>query len=212
MLNGGEWYSSLVTNESTGTKVLSISGDCRYPGIYEVEWGLSINEMLDMVGATDIQAVQVGGPSGSLVGPEEFDRILCYSDLATGGSLMIFNNKRDLLKDVVLNFTEFFIEESCGSCVPCRSMTPLLKQKLEKILNGNGVANDLEDLPKWGELMKTNRCGLGHTAANPILTSLKNFRYLYEEKLERGKEYETGFNLEQAVSESCEATKRVPNF
>jgi [NiFe] hydrogenase diaphorase moiety large subunit len=212
MLNGGEWYSSLGTRESTGTKVLSISGDCRYPGIYEVEWGLSINEMLDMVGATDIQAVQVGGPSGSLVGPEEFDRILCYSDLATGGSLMIFNNKRDLLKDVVLNFTEFFIEESCGSCVPCRSMTPLLKQKLEKILNGNGVANDLEDLPKWGELMKTNRCGLGHTAANPILTSLKNFRYLYEEKLDRGKEYETGFNLEQAVSESCEATKRVPNF
>ena len=91
-------------------------------------------------------------------------------------------------------------------------MTPLFKQKLEKVLSGNGVANDLEDLPKWGELMKTNRCGLGHTAANPILTSLKNFRYLYEEKLEREKEYETGFNLERAVSESCEATTRVPNF
>jgi [NiFe] hydrogenase diaphorase moiety large subunit len=74
------------------------------------------------------------------------------------------------------------------------------------------VASDLEDLQNWGKLMKTNRCGLGHTAANPILTSLKNFRYLYEEKLERGKEYETGFNLEQAVSESCEATTRVPNF
>ena len=212
MLKGGEWYSSLGTPESTGTKVLSISGDCRYPGIYETEWGLSINEILDMVGATDIQAVQVGGPSGSLIGSEEFNRKLCYSDLVTGGSLMIFNNKRDLLKDVVLNFTEFFIEESCGSCVPCRSMTPLFKQKLEKILNGNGVASDLEDLQNWGELMKINRCGLGHTAANPILTSLKNFRHLYEEKLERGKEYETGFNLEQAVSESCEATKRVPNL
>jgi len=98
MFNGGEWYSSLGTPESTGTKVLSISGDCRYPGIYEVEWGLSINEIIDMVGATDVQAVQVGGPSGSLVGPKEFDRILCYSDLATGGSLVIFNNKRNLLK------------------------------------------------------------------------------------------------------------------
>jgi len=212
MLNGGEWYSSLGTRVSTGTKVLSISGDCIYPGIYETEWGLSINDLLDMVGATDIQAVQVGGPSGSLIGPEEFDRILCYSDLATGGSLMIFNNKRDLLKDVVLNFTNFFIEESCGSCVPCRSMIPLYKQKLEKILSGNGVASDLEDLQSWGKLMKTNRCGLGHTAANPILTSLKNFKYLYEEKLDRGKEYETGFNLEQAVNESCEATARVPNL
>ncbi len=212
MLNGGEWYSSLGTPTSTGTKILSISGDCIYPGIYEVEWGLAITDILDMVGATDVQAIQVGGPSGSLIGPEEFDRKLCYSDLVTGGSFIIFNYNRDLLKNVVLNFTDFFIEESCGSCVPCRSMTPLFKQKLEKILSGNGVASDLEDLQNWGKLMKTNRCGLGHTAANPILTSLKNFRYLYEEKLERGKEYETGFNLEQAVSESCEATTRVPNL
>ena len=212
MLNGGEWYSSLGTPTSTGTKILSISGDCIYPGIYEVEWGLAITDILDMVGATDVQAIQVGGPSGSLIGPEEFDRKLCYSDLVTGGSFIIFNYNRDLLKNVVLNFTDFFIEESCGSCVPCRSMIPLFKQKLEKILSGNGVASDLEDLQSWGKLMKTNRCGLGHTAANPILTSLKNFRYLYEEKLERGKEYETGFNLKQAVSESCEATTRVPNF
>lgn len=212
MLNGGEWYSSLGTPVSTGTKVLSISGDCRYPGIYEVEWGLTITDILDMVGAINVQAIQVGGPSGSLIGPEEFDRKLCYSDLVTGGSFIIFNFNRDLLKNIVLNFTDFFIEESCGSCVPCRSMMPLFKQKLEKILSGNGVASDLEDLQSWGKLMKTNRCGLGHTAANPILTSLKNFRYLYEEKLERGKEYETGFNLEQAVSESCEATTRVPNL
>lgn len=212
MLNGGEWYSSLGTPESTGTKVLSISGDCRYPGIYEVEWGLTIIDILDMVGSTDVQAIQVGGPSGSLIGPEEFERKLCYSDLVTGGSFIIFNYNRDLLKNVVLNFTDFFIEESCGSCVPCRSMTPLFKQKLEKILSGNGVASDLEDFKNWGKLMKINRCGLGHTAANPILTSLKNFKYLYEEKLERGKEYETGFNLKQAVSESCEATTRVPKF
>lgn len=212
MLNGGEWYSSLGTPESTGTKVLSISGDCRYPGIYEVEWGLTITDILDMVGSTDVQAIQVGGPSGSLIGPEEFERKLCYSDLVTGGSFIIFNYNRDLLKNVVLNFTDFFIEESCGSCVPCRSMTPLFKQKLEKILSGNGVASDLEDFKNWGKLMKINRCGLGHTAANPILTSLKNFKYLYEEKLERGKEYETGFNLKQAVSESCEATTRVPKF
>ena len=177
-----------------------------------MEWGLTITDILDMVGAINVQAIQVGGPSGSLIGPEEFNRKLCYSDLVTGGSFIIFNFNRDLLKNVVLNFTDFFIEESCGSCVPCRTMTPLFKQKLEKILSGNGVASDLDDLQNWGKLMKTNRCGLGHTAANPILTSLKNFKYLYEEKLERGKEFETGFNLEQAVYESCEATTRVPNL
>ncbi len=176
MLNGGEWYSSLGTPASTGTKVLSISGDCRYPGIYEVEWGLTITDILDMVGAINVQAIQVGGPSGSLIGPEEFDRKLCYSDLVTGGSFIIFNYNRDLLKNVVLNFTDFFIEESCGSCVPCRSMTPLFKQKLKKILSGNGVASDLEDLQNWGKLMETNRCGLGHTAANPILDKLEKFQ------------------------------------
>ena len=176
MLNGGEWYSSLGTPASTGTKVLSISGDCRYPGIYEVEWGLTITDILDMVGAINVQAIQVGGPSGSLIGPEEFDRKLCYSDLVTGGSFIIFNYNRDLLKNVVLNFTDFFIEESCGSCVPCRSMTPLFKQKLKKILSGNGVVSDLEDLQNWGKLMETNRCGLGHTAANPILDKLEKFQ------------------------------------
>lgn len=212
MLNGGEWYSSLGTPKSTGTKILSISGDCRYPGIYEIEWGLSINEILDMAGATDVQAVQVGGPSGSLISPEEYNRLICYGDLSTGGSLMIFNSSRNLLKDVVLNFTDFFIEESCGSCVPCRSLTPLLKQKVEKILDGNGVAQDLEDIKHWGKLMEVNRCGLGHTAANPILTSLKNFKHLYEEKLDRIKEFETGFNLKEAIQESCKATNRVPEL
>jgi [NiFe] hydrogenase diaphorase moiety large subunit len=208
--NGSEWYSSLGTSESTGTKLLSISGDCRFPGVYEVEWGFSIYDILQMVGATDTQAVQVGGPSGALVGPNEFKRRLGYEDLATGGSMIIINKTRKILEDVVLNFMEFFIEESCGSCSTCRNIPYILKKKLEKILHGNGVMQDIDDLLEWGKILKYSRCGLGQTAANPILTSLKNFRYLYEEKVQKDKEYFTGFSLASAVKESCEATGRNP--
>jgi len=207
---GSEWYRGLGTEESRGTKILSISGDCRYPGIYEMEWGYSVNDILDMVGADNVQAVQVGGPSGTLIGPEEFERTICYSDLATGGSFMIFNNTRNLLKDVVLNFIEFFIEESCGSCVPCRNIPVLLKQKLEKILNGHGVWKDLDEMENWSRIMHINRCGLGQTAANPVITSLKNFRALYEEKIQKGKSFDEEFDLEKAIAESCKAVGRVP--
>ncbi|NJK85079.1 MAG: hypothetical protein HC906_03010 [Bacteroidales bacterium] len=135
VLKGGDWYKSLGTHESTGTKLLSISGDCKFPGVYEVEWGFSINDILDMVGASkaDVQAVQVGGPSGAIIAPNEFNRILGFEDLATGGSLIIFNHHRDLLNDVVMNFTEFFIEESCGSCSTCRIVPLILKRNSKNI-------------------------------------------------------------------------------
>lgn len=210
--NGSEWYRSLGTEESTGTKVLSISGDCRYPGIYEMEWGFTIDDILEMAGAGDTQAVQVGGPSGALVGPEQFHRVLCYSDLATGGSLIIFNKTRDLLKDVVVNFTEFFIDESCGSCVPCRNIPSLLNKKLEKILNGHGTPSDLKDMEEWGNMMVINRCGLGHTAANPILTSLKNFREMYESKINQTKKFDSAIDMSAAVAESCEFVDRIPHI
>jgi [NiFe] hydrogenase diaphorase moiety large subunit len=207
---GSEWYRTMGTDDSKGTKVLSISGDCRYPGIYELEWGYSINDILDLSGADEVQAVQVGGPSGTLISPEEFNRVICYKDLATGGSFIIFDKRRDILRDVVLNFMEFFIDESCGSCVPCRNMPWLLKQKLEKILNGHGVWKDLEELEKWPEMMRINRCGLGQTAANPVITSLRNFRALYEEKIQKGRSFDEGFDLGKAVQESCNAVGRVP--
>ncbi len=214
ILNGGEWYKSFGTTESTGTKLLSISGDCKFPGVYEVEWGFSVNDIIDMVGApkTDVQAVQVGGPSGALIAPNEFNRILGYEDLATGGSLIIFSNQRDLLSDVVMNFMEFFIEESCGSCSICRIVPTILKNKLEKILNARGVMQDINDMIDWGKFLKANRCGLGQTAANPILSSIKNFRYLYEDKVQKNKTFDSGFDLTVAVKESCEATGRFPNI
>jgi len=210
--NGGEWYQSMGTPESHGTKVLSISGDCKYPGIYELEWGFSVADILKMAGAERTAAVQVGGPSGTLVGPDMFDHILCYSDLATGGSLIIFDDTRDLLKEVVMNFTEFFIEESCGSCVPCRNIPKLLHRKLEKIILGRGTMNDLTEIEEWGDIMKINRCGLGHTAANPMLSSVRNFRHLYEDKIKRGIDYTSGFDLQEAIKESCDFVERVPEI
>ena len=210
MVHGSSWYRSMGTKESSGTKLLSISGDCKYPGVYEIEWGFSVNDVLEMVGASDVQAVQVGGPSGTLIGPYEFQRTLSYTDLSTGGSIIIFGRQRDLLKDVVLNFTNFFIEESCGSCSTCRNIPVFLKQKLEKILNARGVEKDIDEMTEWAQILKASRCGLGSTAANPIASSIKNFRSLYEAKIQQGKEFDSNFDMLTAVKDSCDAVGRVP--
>ena len=210
--NGAPWYRSMGTKESSGTKVLSISGDCKYPGVYEIEWGFSVNDVLEMVGATDVQAVQVGGPSGTLIGPNEFTRTLSYTDLSTGGSLIIFNKQRDLLKDVVLNFLNFFIDESCGSCSTCRNIPVFLKQKLEKILNARGVQKDIEEMLEWSKVLKASRCCLGITAANPVVSSIKNFRPLYDKIIQHGKDYDSNFDMLVSVKESCDAVGRVPSI
>ena len=210
--HGASWYRSMGTKESSGTKVLSISGDCKYPGVYEIEWGFSVNDVLEMVGANDVQAVQVGGPSGTLVGSNEFNRTLSYADLSTGGSIIIFNKQRDLIKDVVLNFMNFFIDESCGSCSTCRNLPVLLRQKLEKILNARGVQKDIEEMLEWSKVLKASRCGLGLTAANPIVTSINNFRSLYDKKIQHGKDYDSNFDMLTAVKESCDTVGRVPSI
>jgi len=209
ILNGAEWYRALGTHESTGTKILSVSGDCLHAGIYEVEWGFSINDVLDLVGTQgDVQAVQVGGPSGRCIAPHDFNRILGYEDLATGGSLIVIGKHRDLLRDIVLNFMNFFVEESCGSCTPCRTLTVIYRNKLEKILNGRGVQKDLDDLYSWRHIMKGNRCGLGQTGLNPILTTLRNFPELYEARIQKNRNFDEGFDIHAALKESFEITGR----
>lgn len=200
MLHGPDWYNRLGTEQSKGTKVLCVSGDCDHSGIYEVEWGFSVNDVLKMAGARDVQAVQVGGPSGSCIGPDEFDRVLAYEDLATGGSFIVIGSQRDLLKDVVLNFARFFREESCGSCVPCRALTGMAQVVLERIIAGHGTAEDVERLQAWQKIMRHNRCGLGQTALNPIVTTIKNFRPLYEGRLSQGDpRFVPSFDLAAAV-------------
>ena len=213
IMNGADWFQTIGTKESAGTKLLSISGDCKAPGVYETEWGMTLNEMLEMVGASDVQAVKVGGPSGLCVDSKHFGRSIAFEDLATGGSMIVIGNQRDLLKDFILPFTNFFIEESCGSCVPCRALTVILRNKLVKILDGKGTRNDIEELYSWAVQGKpASRCGLGQTAANPIITSIQNFRHLYDDLVRTEKEYMSTFNMEQAVAESCEAVGRIPNI
>lgn len=207
---GADWYRSLGTEQSSGTKVLSISGDCKLPGIYEIEWGMTIKDMLEMCGAENVQALQVAGPSGICISPKMFDRKIANEDLPTGGSMIVIGQNRNLLKDVVANFLEFFIDESCGSCVPCRALTPVLKQKLEKLIDGKGVKQDIDDMKKLGKMMKDlNRCGLGQTAANPVITTIENFREKYEALVKEPKAdgiYE--FDMKKAVQESCEVVNR----
>jgi len=208
IIRGASWFRSMGTPVSAGTKVLSVSGDCEKPGIYEVEFGLTLKELLEMVGARDTLAVQVGGPSGNCISEAGFNRKICYSDLATGGSIIIFNKSRDLFA-VVRNFLDFFIEESCGWCVPCRAGNVLLKKKFEKIISGKGTNQDLREIEAWGKIIKsTSRCGLGQTSPNPILTTLTNFRELYESRINREIDFIPEFDLGQAVAEACELTGR----
>ncbi len=211
---GSEWYKSLGTANTPGTKLLSISGDCKKPGIYEVEWGMTIKEMLGMCEAENVQAVQVAGPSGRCISEKEFSRKIANEDLPTGGAMTVIGKDRDLLKDVVKNYSEFFIDESCGSCVPCRALTVVLYNKLEKILEGKGEMKDVRDMEKLGKMMKElNRCGLGQTAANPILTSIENFRNKYLDLIkpeDKSGIYE--FDMSEAVKDSCSFVGRKPDI
>jgi [NiFe] hydrogenase diaphorase moiety large subunit len=213
MVKGADWFKAIGTRESAGTKLLSISGDCKSPGIYEVEWGTTIREMLEMAGASSVQAVQVGGPSGVCINPTHFHRMIAFEDLATGGSMIVIGKQRDLLREVVVNFMDFFIEESCSSCAPCRSLTVILRNKLQKILDGKGTSTDIKELHQWTKYMKAaNRCGLGQTAANPILSTIENFRQLYEDLVTPQEEFVSSFDMEHAVADSCEYVGRIPKF
>jgi len=199
---GASWFSALGSQGSTGTKLLSVSGDCNAPGIYELPFGIRVSELLEEVGAYDTLAVQMGGPSGTLIGKEDFNKKICYDHLATGGSVMVFNNKRSIL-DIVAYFMDFFVDESCGFCTPCRVGNVLLRKKIEDIINGNGVPEDIDYLEKLGHTVKTaSRCGLGQTSPNPILSSIKNFKSIYDKLLKSSKDgVNPTFDIKKALSD-----------
>ena len=200
---GAGWFNVMGSKGSPGTKLLSISGDCTRPGVYEFEFGVTLREVLAEVGADEAQAVQVGGPSGQLVGPNAYDRTICYDDLATCGALMVFGPERDLLQ-VVRDFMHFFIEESCGYCTPCRVGNTLLKERVDRIIDGRGVEEDLTYLEELARVIKTaSRCGLGQTSPNPVLSSLENFRALYQERVkEETRGFNSGFDLAASLRQA----------
>ena len=205
--NGPEWLRSRGTEVSPGTKLLSISGDCEKPGIYEIPFGMSIAEVLDLCGASDTQAVQVAGPAGIMLSPAEFNRKIAYEDVATGGSFMVFDNSRDLV-DVARNFMDFFVHESCGFCTPCRVGTTLVNKLLEKIGNGHGTTVDLETIQRMASVMRnTSHCGLGATASNPAVYLIEHFQTMLYQRL-RHTSFEPSFDLDAALEEARQVTGR----
>ena len=154
-----------------------------------------------MVGAEDAMAIQIGGASGQMVGPKDYDRPISYEGLATGGSLMVFGPKRNVLEAAHM-FMDFFVEESCGYCTPCRVGNVLLKDRLEKILNGQGEPGDLDYLQELGQTVKVlSRCGLGQTSSNPVLTTLKNFRNVYEGLVKVNQDkFQSSFDIKAALT------------
>lgn len=199
---GASWFAAQGTRDSTGTKLMSVSGDCAHPGIYEVPFGITLNALLDLAGGPDAAFVQVGGPSGQSVAPKDFGRRLAYEDLSTGGSIMIFGAQRDVL-DITLQFTDFFVDESCGWCTPCRVGTTLLRDRMKKIAAGRGTLGDIAAIDTLARtVMRTSRCGLGQTAPNPILTTMRNFPALYEARL-RPEAFVPAVDLHAALADSA---------
>ena len=209
MERGAAWLTGSGTAESAGTKLMSVAGDCPRPGVYEVPFGTTVNALLDLVGAPDAEFVQIGGPSGQSVGPKDFGRRIAYEDLSTGGSTMIFNSARDVLA-VALQFAEFFADESCGWCTPCRVGTTLLKLGLEKIVAGRATLADISEIETLANTVtRMSRCGLGQTAANPILSTMRNFPHLYEARL-RPEPFVPRFDLSDALRDAVAVQGREP--
>ncbi len=206
---GAGWFAAIGTERSSGTKLLSVCGDCERPGIYEVPFGISLREVLERAGAEDVAAVQVGGPSGQMVGPAQFDMGISYEELSTGGSMMVFSNERDIL-EVVQAFMDFFVDESCGYCVPCRVGNVLLKNRIESIRRGDGSPADLVYLQNLGDSVKRmSRCGLGQTSPNPVLTTLKHFRPVYNSLVRDNKTgQQKSFHIMKAVEDASRIAGR----
>jgi [NiFe] hydrogenase diaphorase moiety large subunit len=173
---GGEWFKKFGTNKSTGSKLFSVSGDCNKPGVYELPWGTSLKQLLKIVDAVNTKAVQVGGASGTCIPKSGFDRTLAYEDAATGGSIIVFNESRSMLK-VLKNFLEFFVEESCGQCTPCRIGNVKLLEGIEKIEKGEYTFSYINTLKDLGRTMQVaSKCGLGQSSPNSFISILENFK------------------------------------
>ena len=173
---GGSWFRKFGTDRSSGSKLFSVSGDCERPGVYELPWGTSIIELLEIVSAKNAKAVQVGGASGVCIPRSQFDRKLGYEDVPTGGSIIVFNESRNMLH-VLKNFMEFFVEESCGQCTPCRIGNVKLLEGIEMIERGEFTFKYINTLKDLGKTMQVaSKCGLGQSSPNSFISILENFK------------------------------------
>jgi NADH:ubiquinone oxidoreductase subunit F (NADH-binding)/(2Fe-2S) ferredoxin len=192
ILKGGDWFSSIGTERSPGTKVFALTGQINNSGLVEVPMGTTLREIVFDIGGGIInnrafKAVQTGGPSGGVITAEHLDTPIDFDSLTAIGSMMgsggmIVMNEDDCIIDVVKFYLDFSVEESCGKCSPCRIGTRMLYNTLDKISKGQATKDDLKKMEEVGNAMKkASLCGLGQTAANPVLSSMK---YFYDEYIE----------------------------
>jgi len=175
--HGPEVYTRLGTKDSRGSKVFSVSGDTPNPGIYELELGMTVQQFVNEFGDGDTKAVQVGGASGFCVPRKNFpETIIGFEGVPTGGSMKLFNSSRSMY-NVLHNYLEFFTEESCGQCTPCRVGCQQLLKGIEKVKKGEIKPSYLNELLKLSETMRiASKCGLGQSVGNAFRTIVENFR------------------------------------
>ncbi len=193
--NGPEWFASIGTEKSKGTKVFALGGKIKHTGLVEVPMGTTLRQIVEEVGGgipngKKFKAAQTGGPSGGCIPKEHFDVPMDYEHLAEIGSIMgsgglIVMDEDSCMVDIAKFFLKFTVDESCGKCTPCRLGTKRMLEILEKITNGDGTMDDLEKLENLAYFVKTNSlCGLGQTAPNPVLSTLRYFRDEYIEHIQ----------------------------
>ncbi|MEW6409212.1 MAG: NADH-quinone oxidoreductase subunit NuoF [Nitrospirota bacterium] len=189
--NGAEWFASFGTEKSKGTKVFALTGKIKNTGLIEVPMGIPLREIIyDIGGGIEkgraFKAVQTGGPSGGCIPAELLDIPVDYESLASAGSIigsggMVVLDEMDCMVEIARFFLQFTQNESCGKCIPCRVGTKRMLEILERVVAGNGKEGDIEILLELGNDIKvTSLCGLGQTAPNPVLTTIKYFRDEYE--------------------------------
>ncbi len=191
ILKGAEWFSSIGTEKSKGTKVFALGGKINNTGLVEVPMGTTLREIIEDIGGgipggKKFKAAQTGGPSGGCIPAELIDTPIDYDSLISIGSMMgsgglIVMDEDNCMVDIAKFFLEFTVDESCGKCTPCRVGTKRLLEILTKITDGNGTMEDLDRLEELANAIKAGSlCGLGQTAPNPVLSTLKYFRDEYE--------------------------------
>jgi len=203
---GADVYAARGTSQSSGTKLVSVSGDCARAGVYEYPFGTPLSQVLDDCGADNPGAVWVGGAAGFCVTPNEFQRRMAFEDAPSTGAIMIFNTHRDIIQ-VARNFIHFFAHESCGFCTPCRVGTSLLARLADKIAEGRGSKYDLESIKSVARLLRASHCGLGVGAALPILETTKKFGVAYNLRL-ASRDFIPAFNLDDALASARDFSHR----
>lgn len=206
---GAAWFHAIGAGQSRGTKLFSVSGDCARPGVYELPYGLTLRELLSLAGGEEAAAVQVGGPSGTMVGRDSLDRRLTFDDLATGGAVVVFSARRNIL-EIVEYYMSFFVHESCGYCTPCRVGNVFLKKAIEKFRKGQANDHDIAYLRDLSAtIIETSRCGLGMTSPNPVLSSLQNFPLVYSALTKPSRDgIKATFDIQSAISGARDIAKR----